>query len=355
MSWIKENYHIAALGGGVLVLAGLGFLGFSGNQAVNQEFNANNPSKKTDTTVPGGDIADKIIASVTELDPIDQRSTKSGRPVELFTSVDLYTRGENTRDLLDPLQMEDSIHKDIDNKWWSDHGIDLTYSDSPERDQDGDGFTNREEFAAETDPNDPKSHGALLTKLEVKVVESDMWLLLFKSVLGGSGYQFDMQYKAFGGPVQSNRIPAQDAVEKGNSFFKNDPGKDRFVLIDVEGRMEDGPTGRRPRNWAIVEDQRPNKKGKKYELPFNLELVQRREATQYDHTVTFSLNAIGEAANTFKVEENGKFSLPTGGTELNYTLVEVKLGEDRLPASVVVQMGDDESTRREIPVPQTAP
>jgi len=38
MSWIKENYHVAALGGGTLVLAGLGYLGYSGNQAVNETF-----------------------------------------------------------------------------------------------------------------------------------------------------------------------------------------------------------------------------------------------------------------------------------------------------------------------------
>jgi hypothetical protein len=53
MSWIKENYHIAALGGGALVLAGLGYLGYSGNQAVNATFNAPNPNPgKTHLRLP---------------------------------------------------------------------------------------------------------------------------------------------------------------------------------------------------------------------------------------------------------------------------------------------------------------
>lgn len=354
MSWIKENYHIAALGGGALVLAGLGYLGFSGNQAVNDEFNANNPREKEDTKVPGSDILTALTNSITKAEPVERRVTPKKRPVDLFTSVDLYTEGDDLSKPLDLLTMDKPVHPPIDNQWWVDHRIDPSFSDSPQKDQDGDGFTNLEEFSAKTDPNDVKSHGALISKLEVVAVESDMWLLLFKSVLG-KGYQFDLQYRAFGGRVQTNRIPASEAVNKGDKFFKADPGKERFALKDIEAREEDGPTGRRPRNWAIVEDLRPNKKGTTYELPFNLNAGKRREATKYDHTVIFSLNAIGEESNQFKVGENGKFSLPHGGEELKYTLIEVKLGADFKPVAVVVQIGDDASKTREIPVPSAAP
>ncbi len=353
MSWIKQNYHIAALGGGALVLVGLGYLGFSGNQAVNEEFGASNPPKKNDVTVPGGDLADFVTSSVTEASPIERRATPAGRPVDLFTSVDLYTRGDNLREPLDLLTMDAPVHPPIDNQWWVDHRIDPSFSDSPVQDQDGDGFTNLEEFQAKTDPNDPKSHGDLISKLEVVRVESDLWLLLFKSVLG-KGYQFDLQFRAFGKRTQTNRIPASEAISKGDTFFKAAPGKDRFLLKEIDAREEDGPTGRRPRNWAIVEDQRPNKKGKVYELPFNLPAAQRRAATQFDHTVTFSLNAIGEGAKQFKVEENGTFSLPSGGEKPAFTLVEVKLGDDRKPTSVVVQIGDDKEKTREIPLPKMA-
>ncbi len=351
MSWIKQNYHIAALGSSVLVLAGLGYLGFNNNQSVNEEFNANSPTPKEKVSVEGEELADYVASSIENLTPIERRATQAGRPVDLFTSVDLYTRGENLRELLDILRTDQPVHPPIENQWWVDHRLDPSFSDSPLQDPDGDGFTNLEEFEAQTDPNDSKSHGDLITKLEVVTVESDLWLLLFKSVLG-KGYQFDLQFKAFGKRVQNNRIPASEAIKKGDSFFKREPGKDRFMLKDIEARQEDGPTGRRPRDWAIVEDLRPNKKGKTYELQFNLPAAKRRESTQHDHTVTFSLNAIGESGNQFKVEENGKFSLPNHGTDLKYTLIEVKLGDDRKPSSVVVQVGDDSTKIREIPVPK---
>lgn len=357
MSWIKENYHIAALGGGALVLAGLGYLGYSANQAENEAFDANNPPKKTDVSSGGGENAKGLTASLTKVNPVEQQKMKSGRPVDLFTSVNLYTRDGRVDDLLDLLTMSEPVHPPIPNQWWVDHRIDPSYSDSPQRDQDGDGYTNLEEFEAKTDPNDPKSIGDLIEKLEVVSVESDMWLLLFKSVLG-EGYQFDLLYKPFGGRAQTNRIPASDAIAKGDTFFKEDPGKDRFKLVDIEAREEDGPTGRRPRNWAIVEDLSEKKKGQKYELKFNLPAKERPLETQYDHTVIFRLNAIGEEGNQFKVTESGTFSLPAGGEEQTYKLVEVKL-EPAGPAvrkaeSVVVQYEQDGETKtREISVPQS--
>ncbi|MDA7897265.1 hypothetical protein N9B01_03020, partial [Akkermansiaceae bacterium] len=63
MSWIKENYHVAALGGGTLVLAGLGYLGYSGNQAVNETFSKLETKQGETTTAEGGEIA----ASVTKM------------------------------------------------------------------------------------------------------------------------------------------------------------------------------------------------------------------------------------------------------------------------------------------------
>ncbi|HCQ80649.1 MAG TPA: hypothetical protein DIV46_11795, partial [Verrucomicrobiales bacterium] len=89
MSWIKENYHVAALGGGTLVLAGLGYLGYSGNQAVNETFNVPSLNQGKTTTAEGGDIAASVTKTVTEQNPIIHQKTSDGRPVNLFSSVDL--------------------------------------------------------------------------------------------------------------------------------------------------------------------------------------------------------------------------------------------------------------------------
>ena len=47
------------------------------------------------------------------------------------------------------------------------------------QDDDGDGFTNDEELAAGTDPNDPKSHPPTYTKLRMKRLEGDPFPVTF--------------------------------------------------------------------------------------------------------------------------------------------------------------------------------
>lgn len=351
MSWIKENYHIAALGGGALVLAGLGYLGYSGNQAVNATFNAPNPNPGKDTTSAGGEIAASVSKMLTEEDAVIQQKTSSGRPVDLFTSVDLYTKDGDKMKLLDLLKIE-PVHPPIDNQWWVDKRIDPSYSDSPMRDQDSDGFTNKEEYLAKTDPNDPDDYGALIDKLEVVKVESDTWRLLFKTVLG-QGFQFDYAFIPFGQKrPATNRIPASEAIAIGDTFFSEDPGKDRFKLLEVVQRPEQGPAGERMRDWAKIEDQHPSKNKNVFELPFNADAKQLRDITFYDHRVTLRLNAIGEEGNNSTLEENGTFALPFSGAEKIYKLIEVKLDADRKPEAVVVEYKVGEEVKTvEIPVP----
>ncbi len=350
MSWMKENYHIAALGGGALVLAGLGYMGYSGNQAVNETFNAPNPNPGKTTSVPGGALADSVTAMLTELDPVVHQKTTSGRPVDLFTSVDLYTKDGNKMKLLDLLKI-DPVHPPIENQWWVDHRIDPSFSDSPMKDEDGDGFNNKEEFVAKTNPNDPEDFGDLITKLEVVKVESDMWRLLFKTVLG-KGYQFDYAFIPFGQKKATNRIPASKAIAIGDTFFPEDPGKERFKLVEVFQVEEDGPTGKRMRDWAKIQDLNPSKNGNEFNLPFNADAKQLRDITFYDHRVTLRLNAIGEEGNQFTLEESGTFALPASGADKNYKMIEVKLDAERQPEFVVIEYKDGEETKTiDIPVP----
>lgn len=353
MSWIKSNYHIAALGGGVLVLVGIGYLGYSGNQKVNETLNTT-PARKGDTvTADGKELAEKTKKMVTEPDPVVQRD-KEGRPVNLFTSVDLFVRPGQPDNLIDILK-ESPLHPPIPNQWWVDHEIDPTPGNAPILDADADGFTNLEEFKAGTDPQDPSSIGDLINKLEVVGMESDKWKLEFSGGSPSAGAEFTFGYLKYGGKVQRNKIPLTERVQPGSLFFDEDPGKERFKLVEIyEDEKEKTPTGQ-PQLYAKVEDQLENKEGKIYLLALRARTPeQRARELNADHTVVFRLNAAGQENNPFKVQENGTFALPPGSGAEAYTLTEVESNLKGEVLSVIVEyLKDGEKQQIEIPVPQS--
>jgi len=336
MSWFKENYHVAALGGGVLVLAGLGYTSLSAKQAVVEEFATPISGQGKTTTVEGVEELQALDKSLEGSSSIALSKTATNRPVQLFTSVDLFVEDGKPNDLKDLLTMNEDVHPPIPNQWWVDNMLDPTWFDSPQRDKDGDGFTNLEEFEAKTDPNDDESYGDVITKLKVAEVKSTVWRLEFNSVLG-KGFQFNLLFKEPGGPVQNNRMAANDAIEAGDFFFKEGVGKERFKLLKVEPRPMQTATGQRDVPFAIVEDQLENKKGDVYELQFGMKQAQLLKSTRYDHTVSFYLDAIGESGNKFDVVENGTFALPSSGADKNYKLTKVNLDSENKPESVEVQ------------------
>ncbi|MDB4537060.1 thrombospondin type 3 repeat-containing protein, partial [Akkermansiaceae bacterium] len=235
---------------------------------------------------------------------------------------------------------EPDVHPPIPNKWWVENRVDPSWSDSPMQDKDGDGFFNGEEWKAKTNPSDPKSHGELISKLEVVSVSSDVWLLDFSGVIG-EGTQFKFKFKPAGGAVQENRIPASQQLTPGEFFYPQEPGMRRFKLLKVEEKEVTGRFGPVQRKFATVEDQRPNKKGTTYVLPYQLARGEETtKHTYYDHTVTFRLNATGEASNSFEVEENGTFAIPQGSSDKSYKLLGVALKPGATePESVSVEYG----------------
>jgi len=348
MSWIKENYHIAALGGGILVLAGLGYTSYASAQETKEGFVIGGSRMQDDTAVEGGEILAKLTTSLEEDATLKPQVNPTGRPLNLFTSVDLFTKDGNTDELKDLLTMAEEVHSGIPNKWWVDNMLDPSWTDSPKRDEDEDGFTNEEEYRDKTDPNDAKDYGALISKLKVDEVKTTLWLLEFNSVLG-DGFQFNFKYREPDGQPLANRMGAADApIAPGELFFKEGVGKERFKLLRTEDREMDTSTGRQAVPFAIVEDQLENKKGKLYELQFGMKAKQLLETIKYDHTVVFYLDAIGESGNKFEVVENGTFSLPHGGEEKIYTLSEVTLDEGNEPSSVLVTYEVDGKPEKQV-------
>lgn len=332
MSWISENYEKAALGVGLVAAAGLAFVGWSKLSSVEEDFSyvpegtgPNDPSVKNAGAVSKAQSHLQIKREWVKGD-------YEGRPVDLFTGVALFV---NKNDLNNPVDLITGapVHPPIPNSWWIDNRIDPGFGDSPQRDEDEDGFSNLAEFNAETDPNNDSEYPALITKLSYVGDESVQWVL--RPGFKGADGSFTFTY---GDGKANNRVGAAEPIPPGGIFFENDPAKGRFKLLGSEERevMNEAIQAMQNVTFVSVEDQKPNKKGKVYEIPALFRNADAAKFSYYDRTAVLSLEALGLAGQEFKVEENTTFALPPGDDKKAYKVTVVT------PESVVIEFtGED--------------
>ena len=334
-SWFSQNYEKAALGGAAVIAAGLVFAGWQKYGAVEVDFS--NEPKGAGPNDPAVKDSDKVATAKASFNLTREwaKGEDNGRPVDLFTGVALFVNKNNPSDPVD-LVKDEPVHPPIPNQWWIDNRIDPGYGDSPQRDADDDGFSNMDEFTAKTDPNDARDYPGLISKLTYVGDESVEWVLRpgFPS-----GEAFTFKYS--NSLRQSNRAGAANPVPVGEVFFKEGAAQGRFKLLGSEKRTE--------RNEAIradvevtyvkVEDQKPNKIGKVYEIPAQFREADARKFSHFDRTAILSLDALGMAGKEFKVEENTAFPLPPGAESSNYKLTEVT------PDSITVEVTDKDGNK----------
>ena len=321
MSWFAKNYEKAALGGAVVVALGLGYLGWSKFGAVQEDFGSglSGPRNNNETAVKGAELIPMAIQSM-GLNRTWEQARDGDRPVDLFTGISLFVASSDPEKPVDLLK-DDPVHEPIPNTWWLENRLDPGFADSPARDPDGDGFSNLEEFKAETDPNAPRSYPQLIAKLSYVKDESLIWVL--RPGYGSEG-KFPFTYED--GKGRRNRVTAANMVSPDEIFFEKEPAKGRFKLIGSEVRKELNPKINEKMNVTIVtiEDQRPNKKGVKYEFPSPLPDDERKnEHLKFDRTAVLSLKALGLNGKEFKVEENTRFALPPDASKKDYLLKSV--------------------------------
>jgi len=239
--------------------------------------------------------------------------TEKGRAIELTVGTPLFLNptGEEI-DLGD--ETYPMVHDPIPNQWWLDHRIDPGWSNSPGLDQDGDGFSNGEEFTGETDPNDPNSFPALITKLQCVELNKRAFRLTYSSdstigpIKPTDTFKFNHEEIVGGRSVRtgSENIP----FGKGNdsNLFSKGGAQMRYELKEVEQREFENPnTGIvQKANFAVIEDVAGAKKGDILEIKKG----SRNGVILRDYTAVLALAAIGQQAVTLKVEERSSFSLP---------------------------------------------
>lgn len=333
MSWIQKNYEKAALGAGVVVGLGLAFFGWQKLASVDETFSSQpKGGGSNDPAVTGAGAVARAQSSF-EIKRAWAPGEDEGRTVDLFTGVPLFVNRDNLQTPVD-LEKSPPVHDPIPNRWWVEHRIDPGYADSPHRDEDGDGFSNLEEFKAETNPTDPRSFPQLITKLIFVSEKSVTWVLRPGFEAEGGAYTFEYNDSL----RRAARAGAASPVAPGELFFDAEPILNRFKLLGAEKRMEMNESIQLEQEITIVrvEDQKPNKKGVVYEIPAQFNRNRANEFTQFDRTAVLRLDALGLGDQDFEVEEGTAFGLPQDAAEKNYLLKEVT------PEKIVVEYKDSE-------------
>lgn len=328
MSWISENYEKTALAGAAVIAIGLSYFGWQNLSAVEEDFSSRPRGGGNEVaTIKDSDRVTTAKSSF-EIDRSWIQGETEGRPVDLFIGVPLFVNKNNLNQPVD-LPRSADVHPPIPNQWWIEHRIDPGFGDSPQRDEDEDGFSNLEEFNAKTDPTDKRSYPSLIHKLKYVTEESLQWVLRpgYASEDGGFTFVYD------DGNGNQIKTGAANPVPKDGLFFSQDPAKGRFKYLGFEKieQMNERIQSKVAVTMVKVEDMKPNKKGLVYEIPAQFKKANAREFSKFDRTAVFSLEALGLDGQEFKVEEFTAFALPQDADSKRYKLVKVT------PESVEIQ------------------
>jgi len=316
MANLSESYDKAALVFSLLVALGLGALVLMAKGNVSEDFpdatgggrakapgNPNEDLYKTTTT----EIGSKVV--------LEGPVTEKGRAIENFVGTPLFLKDgvKNPIDLGDPSYKE-IVHEPIPNQWWLDHRIDPGWDNSPSLDQDGDGFSNREEFDVKTDPNDPKSFPGLIAKLQCVQLKKRVFRLTYSSdttigeIKAADTFKFNYEEIVNKKRIRASSENIQPGKGVDSNVFSKGGAQMRYEFKKIEQRKFINPRNnlQETSNFATLEDVAGAKKGDVIELKKG----SRNGVNVRDWTAVLRLAAIGQEANELQVEERGTFSLP---------------------------------------------
>lgn len=285
--------------------------------------------------------AERLLADVAPQGAIIPRvSAENGsepRYTPLFFAPKLWSvtsarGGREMRDLMSPKSKD--LHESVKNTEFFKYGIEsiIGRADALDLDSDGDGFTNREEFASKTNPNDKASMPPFLLDGRVK--------LLWKkrsdpkhAISLGPNYSFNDEivlnvYNVQG--ANATRYDKWELKEDGETFGfgrTDEQGalaKNRFKLVG-RGKDDGGKFLEIEDTYAIAEaDKR-----------FKLYPGEKKRRDVQDVTVTFLLTAGPEKGNDVKdVRLGSSFAVP-GFPGVTCTLTKAT------DKNTIITIGDD--------------
>lgn len=285
----------------------------------------------------------KLTHNIVDVAP--EGATINGKPryTPIFFSPELWqiavdAEKKNTViDIYDPTAQ--NIHEDVPNHWFISNGIAdaLGRADGLSIDSDSDGFTNREEFDAKTNPGSAESLPPLVQvgktpKLEVVSITNASAVIGVDSTLAYESNPTGVGIKIFAKPGETKPILKYSDLKPGSTFgiAKGDDGK-RFTIVgfekaeysDMSGnkstesvvRVRDNVTAAEEKEFIIRSGSpsKPNAKG--------YDKHNAKGRVIKDTTVELRVTAGPKAGETFKVQLNGTFTIP--GTDITCVLESV--------------------------------
>ena len=214
MNWVKQKYDIVILAVATLLLvSNAGWIVMNRMEPVQVQ-----PA----LTVP----KENAIPSL-NLDAVRQAAALADSPTKWKSRSDLpegtpargsllVSRRYLLKDgkLIDPLaEGSDQLHPPISNDWLLANGLDYTDMNIKEKDSDGDGFSNLEEFEKKTNPNDPKDAPPSFNKLKLVAFKPVPFRLEFKGDPSGDGKEFQINLKDLKGSARSQYRKIGDQIE----------------------------------------------------------------------------------------------------------------------------------------------
>ncbi len=219
--------------------------------------------------------ADKAMADIkrdrTLADVAPDGVTAHGKPriMPFFFATELWQippqAGGTTYNVVDIYNPTvEPIHAGIPNTWFLQYGLlePLSLSGGDKLDSDGDGFTNREEFDAQTNPAEATSLPPLVqveagkpVKLEVVKVENANAIITVDSMFATDPAPAEAGVKVFA-KVEDRQPLVKGSFKKGDSFGLGgkDDGK-RFTIIAFEKQtFADSMGGSQTENIIRVRD-----------------------------------------------------------------------------------------------------
>jgi hypothetical protein len=197
-----------------------------------------------------------------------------------------------------PATLENTlVHPPVPNDWFEKFGLPVQDADVLEQDQDGDGFTNLEEWQGRTDPISKDSHPDYLTKLHLVSVTEEPFRFIFASWVGDT---FALNTLDQSEPTQFLKVG--DMI-RGTGF--------RIVKF----------TEKHERNQYGTNVDVSELLLRHQETGVQVTLVKEKVATSPQSVATFVYNWGGR--REFEVRKDQEFSLKPV-EEINYKLVDVQ-------------------------------